>query len=303
MPRKRPLNASSERLKRRRRKLEKQLLLNCQNKQANSLTTKTCNDQSTVVVKSELFEYEDDIPLTQVNSEDVCIAKRKKQAAYIQAKEFESPRSYIKSEEITEDKNPELTNNFILYEINEINPSIVVNVNELNSDTQRLQKPSHSENSKMVWNISKINRMQNKTISNNPTTNSTATNRLIPKTQHFVEIPGTSSSKQKASSGRKVTAIKISGTPNGKVITTFSEATRKCACHLNPMKNVDVHSNLELKDFFETMFEETRKLKIEDRQAVKTELLKAVSQAEEDVEAGKFCEKCYTMFAQSKKRY
>lgn len=147
----------------------------------------------------------------------------------------------------------------------------------------------------MVWTYSKTNSMQN--------TNYTTSNRLFPKIHNFLEIAGTSTSKQKTSNVRKVASPNINGNPIGKVITSFSEETSKCACHLNPMKNVDIHSNLELKDFFEIMFDATCKLKIESRQTVKTELLKAISQAEEDVEAGKFCEKCYTMLAQSKKRY
>ncbi|XP_018786195.1 PREDICTED: uncharacterized protein LOC108967323 isoform X1 [Bactrocera latifrons] len=261
----------------------------------NSSLSETSNFHSTAVVKSEPLEYNDDIYLTQLNS-------KVGQLTYDKGQEF----LYVKSEEIAEDKNPEVAYNLMLYEINERNP-VVLNVNQLNTDsdkhtkndaseiavTQHLQLP-HSENSKI--------RMQNTTISNISTTNGIKTKRLIPKTPYFVEIPGTSSLLQKASSRRKVASLKINKTPNAKILTNFSEETSKCACHLNPMKNVDVHSNLELKDFFERMFEETRKLKLEDRQTIKTELLKAVSQAQEDVEAGKFCERCYTMLAQPKKR-
>ncbi|XP_039963317.1 uncharacterized protein LOC120776599 isoform X1 [Bactrocera tryoni] len=336
------LNARSEKRRRQRRKHENKPRFNClDSKQENSARTKTCNAQPNVVVnsqseydipithvnsmdvlspknsstiensnfqsmavvKSEPLEYNDDIYLTQLNSKDVCTSNRRKvgQLTYDKDQDF----LYIKSEEIGEDKNPEVAGNVMLYEINARNP-VVLNVNQLNTEsgkhtknhaseiavTQHLQLP-HSENSKI--------RKQN-TISKIFTTNGTTTNRLIPKTPYFLEIPGTSSLLQKASSGRKVASLKINKTPHAKILTNFSEGTSKCACHSNPMKNVDVHSNLELKDFFERMFEETRKLKLEDRQTIKTELLKAVSQAQEDVEAGKFCERCYTMLAQPKKR-
>ncbi|XP_049318183.1 uncharacterized protein LOC105224433 isoform X2 [Bactrocera dorsalis] len=270
----------------------------------NSSTIETSNFQSTAVVNSEPLEYDDDIYLTQLNSKDVCTSNHSKvgQLTYDEGQEF----LCIKSEEIAEDKTPEVTDNFMLYEINARN-SVVLNVNQLNTEfdkhtknhaseivvTQHLQLP-RSENSKI--------RIQNAATSKIATANDTTTNRLIPQTPYFVEIPGKSSLQQKASSGRKVASLKINKTRHAKMLTNFSEGTSKCACHLNPMKNVDVHSNLELKDFFERMFEETRKLKLEDRQTIKTELLKAVSQAQEDVEAGKFCEKCYTMLAQPKKR-
>ncbi|XP_036347922.1 uncharacterized protein LOC118757305 [Rhagoletis pomonella] len=57
--------------------------------------------------------------------------------------------------------------------------------------------------------------------------------------------------------------------------------------------STDVFTQLELKDFFERAFEETRKLSIRRRQIIKMWLFKAVCKAQEDVEAKKFCAPCY----------
>uniref|UniRef100_A0A0A1WMX3 Uncharacterized protein n=1 Tax=Zeugodacus cucurbitae TaxID=28588 RepID=A0A0A1WMX3_ZEUCU len=324
MPRKKLLNAMSERKKRQDITQDRQQILNSpDSKQDNSTTTiDTSNDQPVVVIKSENFDSDDDIPLTQVkrhlNTNDDFFSKRRKleQPVYIKPEECSSssPPQYIKTEEFTEGSNPEVIDNFIIYEINEVNSSNELNTKRKSGTILKSQKPEiaeaqclppahSSENLTTVWTISKVNRTQNATQSKNSTTNAKMSNRTNTKIHNFSELPGTSSSKQKASSVRKIATTKVHDTPIRKVITSFDEVTNKCTCRLNPMKNVDMFSNLELKDFFERMFEEARKLKIEARQTVKTELLKAVSQAEEDVEAGKFCEKCYTIRAQPKKRY
>ncbi|XP_018786286.1 PREDICTED: uncharacterized protein LOC108967323 isoform X2 [Bactrocera latifrons] len=95
----------------------------------NSSLSETSNFHSTAVVKSEPLEYNDDIYLTQLNS-------KVGQLTYDKGQEF----LYVKSEEIAEDKNPEVAYNLMLYEINERNPVVLNLHNIYNFHILKIQK-------------------------------------------------------------------------------------------------------------------------------------------------------------------
>ncbi|XP_023303631.2 uncharacterized protein LOC111685596 isoform X1 [Lucilia cuprina] len=63
----------------------------------------------------------------------------------------------------------------------------------------------------------------------------------------------------------------------------------KCLCSLTAASRDNSNNNLELKDFFQKMFEETRKLNKTQQRKVKMLLLQAISESEELMEQGKCC--------------
>ncbi|XP_054733004.1 uncharacterized protein LOC129240949 isoform X2 [Anastrepha obliqua] len=134
----------------------------------------------------------------------------------------------------------------------------------------------------------------------------TSFQQKFPKIKEFWEMSDTVTTKVPPNpetlvlKKNKISPIKICTKPAKKPLVSYSELEKRCDCNIYPVKGAEVYTKFELKDFFEEMFEKTRKLSIERRQMVKMELLKAVCRAEEDVEAGNFCEKCYTILAQSK---
>ncbi|XP_053956733.1 uncharacterized protein LOC128862239 [Anastrepha ludens] len=133
----------------------------------------------------------------------------------------------------------------------------------------------------------------------------TSFKQKFPKIKEFWEMSDTVTTKVPRNPETLVlknnkSPIKICTKPAKKPLASYSELEKRCDCHIYPVKGAEAYTTFELKDFFEEMFEKTRKLSIERRQMVKMELLKAVCRAEEDVEAGNFCEKCYTILAQSK---
>lgn len=91
-----------------------------------------------------------------------------------------------------------------------------------------------------------------------------------------VAIPTTSSS---------VTAHPLKSTQNA------TELKVKCLCHLGNTSG-PISNGMDLRIFFEEMFEQTRQLSKSQQRSIKLALLEAISEAEEYVDAGKCCEKC-----------
>ncbi|XP_037816547.1 uncharacterized protein LOC119606944 isoform X2 [Lucilia sericata] len=90
-----------------------------------------------------------------------------------------------------------------------------------------------------------------------------------------------------------ITPVKVENllpiTKETKAPPLMPELRVKCLCSLTAESTYTSTDNSELKDFFQKMFEETRKLNKIQQRKVKMSLLQAVSESEELMEQGKCC--------------